>query len=90
MTAERNPEIRKAVDTLYELSTTENVRAEYEMRLKAQRDRLSQIEGCYQEGKQEGERKGRLDVALKLKAIGLSNEQIMAATGLSATEIGQI
>ena len=58
MIAERNPEIRKAVDTLYEISADEEVRAEYEMRQKAWRDRLSQNEGYYQEGIVEGERKG--------------------------------
>ena len=48
--ADRNPEMRKAVNTLYELSGNEQVRAEYEMRLKARRDRLSQSEGYYQDG----------------------------------------
>ena len=53
MIAERNPEIRKAVNTLYELSSDEQVRLEYERRQKAWRDRLSQNEGYYQEGRQE-------------------------------------
>ena len=51
MIAERNPEIRKAVNTLYELSGDEQVRAEYEMRQKAWRDRLSKNEGYFQDGK---------------------------------------
>jgi hypothetical protein len=38
MIAEQNPEVRKAVDTLYEISADDKVRAEYEMRQKAWRD----------------------------------------------------
>ena len=51
MVAEKNPEIKKAVNTLYELSVDEKVQAEYEMRQKAWRDRLSQNEGYYREGR---------------------------------------
>ena len=87
MIAERNPEIRKAVDTLYELSADEKVRAEYEMRLKAWRDRLSQNEGYYQEGLVKGKQESRLEVARRMKAMGLSTEQITTATGLSLDEI---
>jgi len=43
MIAERNPEIRKATDALYELSMDSKIRAEYEMREKARRDRISQF-----------------------------------------------
>ena len=56
MLAERNPEIRKAVDTLYELSADEKVRAEYEMRLKAWRDRMSGFEDARQEGMEKGKK----------------------------------
>ena len=58
MVAVRNPEIRKAVDTLYELSSDEQVRMDYERRLKALRDRNSQIEGYYQDGIVVGEQRG--------------------------------
>jgi len=50
MVAEKNTEIRKAVDTLYELSADEKVRTEYEMRQKAWRDRASAIDDAKQEG----------------------------------------
>jgi predicted transposase/invertase (TIGR01784 family) len=102
MIAERNPEIRKAVDTLYELSTDEEVRAEYEMRQKALRDKLTQIDDSYQEGlvkgklegreegREEGERKGKLEVAQKMKFMGLSTDQIATATGLSLDEIESV
>jgi predicted transposase/invertase (TIGR01784 family) len=44
MVAEKNPEIRKAADALYELSMDSKVRAEYEMREKAWRDRAAQFD----------------------------------------------
>jgi predicted transposase/invertase (TIGR01784 family) len=58
MIAEQNPEIRKAVDTLYEISADDKVRAEYEMRQKAWRDRMSQFDGYYQDGMQKGIQQG--------------------------------
>jgi predicted transposase/invertase (TIGR01784 family) len=103
MIAERNPEIRKAVDSLYEMSADEKVRAEYEMRLKAWRDWESQKEDSYQEGIQKGRLEGLtegiqkgltegreealLETARKLMAMGLSIDQITAATGLSAESL---
>jgi len=82
MIAESNPEIRKAVDTLYELSADEEVRLEYERRQKAWRDRQSQNEGYYQDGIQKGRDDALLEIARKLQGMGLSAEQIKAATGL--------
>jgi predicted transposase/invertase (TIGR01784 family) len=87
MIAERNPEIRKAVDTLYELSANENVRAEYEMRQKALRDRLTLLDDAYQEGLVKGNQEGKIEIARRMKAMGLSTEQIITATGLSLDEI---
>lgn len=86
MIAERNPEIRKAVDTLYELSTDDKVRAEYEMRQKAWRDRMSQNEGYYMEGVQ----KGRQEVARRMKARGRPVEEIIEDTGLDRKIIQQL
>jgi predicted transposase/invertase (TIGR01784 family) len=89
MIAEQNAEIRKAVDTLYEISADDEVRAQYEMRLKAWRDRMSQITGSYkdgmqkglQEGMQEGLQKGRLEITQNLRAMGFSEDQIWKAIG---------
>jgi len=53
MIAERNPEIRKATDALYTLSADPAVRAEYEMREKAWRDRVSQFHDAVTEGRAE-------------------------------------
>ena len=60
-----NPEIKKAVDTLYELSADEKVRAEYEMRQKAWRDRASQNEGYYQDGRADERKEWQVVVADK-------------------------
>ncbi|GHT81989.1 hypothetical protein FACS1894137_00050 [Spirochaetia bacterium] len=53
MIAQKNPEIRKAVDTLYELSADPAVRAEYEHHEKARRDWINGMNGARQEGRQE-------------------------------------
>jgi len=81
MIAEKNTEIRKAVDTLYELSGNEEVRAEYERRQKAWRDWHSQNEGYYQDGLQKGREEAILEIARKMKEMGLTEEQIITVTG---------
>jgi len=58
MIAERNPEIRKAVDILYEMSQNDEVRAEYEAREKAWRDRASQIDAGMKQGMKQGREEG--------------------------------
>jgi len=72
MVAIKNPEIRKAVNTLYELSADEKIRTEYDMRQKAWRDRISQIDGAYEEGERKGERK-----IIDLLKSGKSPEEII-------------
>ena len=44
MVTERNPEIRKAADALYELSADAEVRYQYEQREKARRDTVAQAD----------------------------------------------
>jgi predicted transposase/invertase (TIGR01784 family) len=86
MIAAKNPEIRKAVDTLYELSADEKVRAEYEMRQKAWRDRVSQIEGAYEDGEQ----KKAVEVAKKAKEKGATIDFIMDISGLTEQQIREL
>ncbi|GBU29547.1 hypothetical protein R84B8_03119 [Treponema sp. R8-4-B8] len=83
MVAVKNPEIRKAVDTLYQLSSDEQVQAEHERRLKAWRDRASQLEGSYLDGKKDK----AIETARKMKAINLSVDQIVECTGLTEEQI---
>ena len=82
MVAVQNPEIRKAVNTLYELSADEKVRAEYEMRQKAWRDRMSQFDGAIQDNKEE--------IARKALAKGATIEFICDITGLDAETIKRL
>ena len=82
MVAVQNPEIRKAVNTLYELSADEKVRAEYEMRLKAWRDRMSQFDGAIQDNKEE--------IARKALAKGASIEFICDITGLDVETVKKL
>ncbi|GBU26782.1 hypothetical protein R84B8_00295 [Treponema sp. R8-4-B8] len=79
MIATANPEIRKAVDILYEISADEKVRAEYNARQKAWMDRQSQFDGYY--------KKGKVETASNLKSLGVSFDIIVKSTGLSPEEV---
>lgn len=58
MVAEKNPQIRKAVDTLYELSADEQTRAQYELHMRAVRDRAWLEDEGWKKGLQEGLQQG--------------------------------
>ncbi|MCL2232903.1 MAG: Rpn family recombination-promoting nuclease/putative transposase, partial [Treponema sp.] len=60
MIAEVNPEIRKATDALYTLSADPAVRAEYDMREKAWRDRVSQFHDAEEKGIEKGRAEERV------------------------------
>jgi predicted transposase/invertase (TIGR01784 family) len=94
MLAVKNAEVREAVDTLYEISADELVRAEYEMRQKAWRDRMSQIDGYYHDGLEEGRKEGKLDgkleVAAAMKKNGIPDDQITLYTGISPDKIAKL
>jgi predicted transposase/invertase (TIGR01784 family) len=102
MIAAANPEIRKAVDALYEISADEKVRAEYNARQKAWMDRQSQFDGYFKKGKAEGKAEGRAEgraegkaegkaeTARNLKSLGVSTDLIVQSTGLSPEEIADI
>ncbi len=90
MAAVKNPEIRKAVDTLYQLSADEKVRAEYEARKKAERDYINGMEGAYQQGERKGERKGLEKTARNALAQGFPLEVVQKITGLSQEEISKL
>lgn len=83
-------------------SLTQKERMEYDENLRIYRDTVAVMEGQYLEGRAkgraEGEAKGRAEgraegkaeTALKMKAMGLSNDIIMQATDLTAEEIEQL
>ena len=83
MAAERNPEIRKAVNTLLRLSNDERVRAEYTARLIAKLDRNSQLH----EAREEGRTAEKLETARRMKNAGRPLNEIEEFTGLSLEEI---
>jgi predicted transposase/invertase (TIGR01784 family) len=98
MLASKNKAIGEAVEELYEISADKEARAQYEYRLKAQRDRLSAINSAYKDGQSngkkegliEGQRQGKLETARMLKEMGIPLTQIARATGLSLEEIRQL
>jgi len=59
MVAETNGEIRKAVDELYVLSSSKEVRAEYERRQRALMDYNTHMEDHFLAGKKEGKKEGK-------------------------------
>jgi predicted transposase/invertase (TIGR01784 family) len=86
MIATANPEIREAVDILYEISADEKVRAEYNARQKAWMDRQSQFDGYFKKGKVEK----TFEIALNLKLLGVPMDLIIKSTGLSQEEIDKL
>ena len=73
-----NPVINKALNTLDVLSKDKKARAQYEQRLKSMRDRNSILEGA----REEGELKGRLEVARNALQEGLQLEIVAKIAGL--------
>lgn len=83
--------ISMAIESLKKAYARDEVREMIKAREKARRDYLSSIEYATQKGieqgiEQERERKGR-EVARRMLAMGLTEEQVRQATGLSAQEI---
>jgi predicted transposase/invertase (TIGR01784 family) len=94
--------IRKTEEKLAQVSSDKDALRAYQMRKMALSDWTSGVnfacgEGLQQgrmEGLNEGLRKGRIEsrqeVAVNLKAMGISVEQIARATGLSPDEIAEL
>ncbi len=79
MLAERNPEVKRAVIKFRELSADERVRDTYFRREMMRRDIASQ--------KKRALKQRDLEIAHKLMKMGLSDDQIVAATDLTIEEI---
>jgi predicted transposase/invertase (TIGR01784 family) len=90
MIAERNPEVRGAVDTLYRISEDPEVRAQMEYREKARHDHATLLYAAVQEGEARGETRSRAEIARNLKKRGRPIDQIVEDTGLSAEEIAKL
>ena len=87
MLAKRNPQMRKAIGVLKELSADERIRMLYERREMARMDMASMVDGARAEGHAEGHAEGRADVARSLLKMKLPIEQIVTATGLTHEEV---
>lgn len=101
---ERMPfKARKAVfDRLEQIASKANMspeeRQQYENEWKIYNDYFNSIDTAKREGKEEGREEGRIEgreegiilVAQNLKRMGMTNEQIQQATGLTLNEIAQI
>ncbi|MDR2245175.1 MAG: Rpn family recombination-promoting nuclease/putative transposase [Treponema sp.] len=86
MIAERNPEVRGAVKTLYRISEDPEVRAQVEYREKARRDHATLLHAAVQEAVLEAE----AQIARNMKNLGLPLEVIEKATGLGPETIKQL
>ena len=77
---------------------TKEERTEYDGALKRYRDTLNVMRGAEMKGRKEGEAKGRAEgradernaIARKLKAMGLGNDDIAKATGLTTEEVADL
>ncbi|MDR1893680.1 MAG: hypothetical protein LBQ61_03165 [Spirochaetales bacterium] len=81
--------IAKAQAIMDRITRDEKLLHAYEMYEMTLSDETSRLNGAREEGRQEGEERIR-EVAKNFKAMGLSAEQIAAATGLSPDEIARL
>ena len=85
-----------------EFFADKDLRWSYHMQRKAENDHINDMNASYREGKEEGRVEGRAEgkaegrqeekhsIALNLKKLGVSIEQIAFATGLSIEEIEKL
>jgi predicted transposase/invertase (TIGR01784 family) len=59
----------------------------YEESLKYYRDLKNVVDTAFAEGEAKGKIEGKIEIAQKLKSMGLSINQIQEATGLSGEEL---
>lgn len=72
------PVIQKAVMVIHQMSADEKMREIARMREKALHDEASALKGARDEGRAEGITEGRAEMISKMKAFGMSDEQINA------------
>jgi predicted transposase/invertase (TIGR01784 family) len=83
MIAERNPQVKRAVVRLRELSTDERARDLYERREKARRDQVSREKWA----RQQGEKARALTIAENLLKKQMPLDEVVDATGLTHEEV---
>ncbi|OMF56907.1 hypothetical protein BK141_26005 [Paenibacillus sp. FSL R5-0765] len=87
---EPEPALKKAMNLLKELSEDEEFRQQYEARQKVLRDQVSLMEGAREKGIEEGEAESKRKIALNMLNLGLDQETIVKATGLTSAEVKAI
>ncbi|WP_260865684.1 Rpn family recombination-promoting nuclease/putative transposase [Paenibacillus xylanexedens] len=94
MMHELEPALKKAMSVLEFLSQDEQARQQYEARQKFLRDEASMIEGAREEGLKkgikEGEAESKRKIAQNMLSMGLDQDTIMKATGLTSAELKEI
>ena len=86
MAGNKNEEVKKAGILVDEMSMDPKERELYEARLMAKYNYDSGMAGA----REAGERTKQIQIAKKLKEMGMSNKEIMIATGLSEEEVKNI
>ncbi|WP_408893148.1 hypothetical protein [Paenibacillus taichungensis] len=102
MMNELEPALKKAMSVLEFLSQDEQARQQYEARQKFLRDEASMIEGAREEGLKkgleegikegikEGESESKRKIAINMLALGLDQDTIIKATGLTLSELEEL
>ena len=94
MAEEKNEEVKKAGILVEEMSMDPKERELYEARLMAKYNYDSGMAGAreagIEEGKKEGKKSEKLQIAKKLKEMGMSDKEIVEATGLSEVDVKNI
>ncbi|UUX93162.1 Rpn family recombination-promoting nuclease/putative transposase [Methanoplanus endosymbiosus] len=90
MAAKAEPKISKAYNRLIEMSDDEENRRLYEERITQIIEVDLKIEAAKKEGREEGAIKERINTAKNLILLGMDNEIINKATGLSPDKITQL
>lgn len=90
MLAEKNEKIKKAYDILQFMSNDKEIRAAYLAREMELHDEITRLHEAREEGIKEGKKESSLAIAKKLVVIGLNEEDIIKATGLTKEEIEEL
>jgi predicted transposase/invertase (TIGR01784 family) len=94
MVAEKNPQVKKAVSVLMDLSADERTRLLEESHEKYRRDVVSRMRGAWKEGNIEGNIEGSFNRAIenaqRMKADNMPANQIVKYTGLSLEDVARL
>ncbi|MDA3949222.1 MAG: hypothetical protein PF508_08345 [Spirochaeta sp.] len=89
-----DPDIEDAEERYRQFVADEELREKYQDRIKAERDRRSQIIYAERQGEkrglEQGLEQGRRELIARMKSRGMSTAEIAEATGMSAEEIDAI